>query len=220
MNEMNINVENYPEDPDLLIPFSVTYREGGDYDISCYRDVLDIVTGYAEIASDLPFSSEAAAFLKERLDGIFCPKGYELQIEDDCVYLLDKAVEPNGSITAVNARDAVGFENLCEIDLDEAAELGQEAFVYAEDQKIVSVAVENYTHKGETEIAVDTAPEYRRRGFAAAASVALCNDIIASGGKVTWHCSADNKASCLLAEAIGFRVDGREMYFCYYKKDQ
>ena len=48
MNEINVNVENYPDDPDLLIPFSITYREGGDYDISCYCDSLEIVGEYAE----------------------------------------------------------------------------------------------------------------------------------------------------------------------------
>ena len=218
MNEISINVEKYPDDRDLLVPFSVTYREGGDYDISCYPDSLEIVGEYAERFGDSPFSDEAVAFLKDRLDGVFCPKGYELQIEDDCVYFLDKAVDC-GDNAIVNARDAAGYENLCEIDLAEAAELGQEAFVCVKDEKIVSVAVENYTHKGETEIAVETSPDYRRLGYARAACAALCNDIVNSGGSVTWHCSRENRPSCLLAEKIGFRLDGREVYFCYYAKE-
>ena len=217
MNEININVENYPDDTDLLIPFSVSYREGGDYDISCYADSLEIVGEYAERFGNSIFSNEAIAFLKDRLDGVFAPKGYELQIEDDRVYFLENTVD--GGNIAVNSRDALEYTNLCEIDLTEAAELGQEAFVCIEDEKIVSVAVENYTHKGETEIAVETAPAYRRRGLAKAASAALCNDIVNTGGSVTWHCSFENRPSCLLAEKISFRLDGRELYFCYYAKE-
>ncbi|MBQ4055116.1 MAG: GNAT family N-acetyltransferase [Clostridia bacterium] len=217
MNEIFINVENYPDDPDLVIPLAITYRDGGDYDISCYPDTCDIAAEYAERFSDSLFSDEAAAFLKERFDRMFSERGYEGHIEDDTVYYLDTPVARDESLNVKNARDAVGLENLCEIDLKEAAELGQEAFVCVEEQRIVSVAVENYTHKSETEIAVETAEPYRRRGLAKAAASALCNDIIASGGAVTWHCSADNNASCLLAEAIGFRTDGREMYFCYYE---
>lgn len=219
MNEIKINVENYPDDPDLVIPFGITYREGGDFDISCYADTLDIVAEYAERFGDSLFADDAAAFLKERLDGVFCERGYECRIEDDVVYFLDRMAELPENIVTLNARDAAHYDNLCEIDLSEAAELGQEAFVCVDDEKVVSVAVENYTHRGETEIAVETAPGFRRRGFAKAVSAALCNDIIASGGAVTWHCSADNKASCFLAEAIGFRADGREMYFCYYANE-
>lgn len=217
MNEININVENYPDDPDLLIPFAITFREGGDYDISCYSDSLDIVTEYAESFSDSLFSGDATTFLKQRLDGIFCCKGYELKIEDDSVYFLDKTLSCDKRKRVVKAKDAVGYVNLCEIDLEEAAELGQEAFVCVEDERIVSVAVENYTHKGETEIAVETAYEYRRRGFAKAAVCELCNDIVNSGGSVTWHCSGENLPSCALAENVGFRLDGRELYFCYYR---
>ncbi len=220
MNEISINVENYPDDPDLVIPLGITYREGGDFDISCYPDTCEIAAEYAERFSDSLFSDAAVSFLKERFDGIFCERGYEGQIEDDTVYFLDRMAAPDENTPTLNAREAGQYENLCEIDLDEAAELCQEAFVCLADEKIVSVAVENYTHKGETEIAVETAEQYRRRGFAKAVSIALCNDIIASGGAVTWHCSRENKASCALAEAIGFREDGREMYFCYYKNNQ
>ena len=216
MNEINVNVENYPDDPDLLIPFSITYREGGDYDISCYCDSLEIVGEYAEKFGSSLFSDEAAAFLKERLDGVYADKGYELRIEDDCVYFLDSVVTDPSDNCVVNARDSHTDFNLCEIDLAEAAELGQEAFVCVCDARIVSVAVENYTHKGETEIAVETAPDYRRRGLARSVCAALCNDIVNSGGSVTWHCSRENHPSCALAEKIGFRLDGREVYFCYY----
>ena len=217
MNEINITVEKYPEDTDLLIPFGIAVREGEDHDISCYEDSADIVCEYAERHAIDLFGDEAVSFLKTSLDPVFCERGYELQIENDTVYLLDHTIEESGNVTVINARDALGYENLCEIDLTEAMEIGQEAFVCIADGCVVSVAVENYTHKGETEIAVETAPDHRRRGYAKAVASALCNDIVRSGGSVTWHCSSDNIPSCTLAEAIGFRRDGREMYFCYFK---
>ncbi len=219
MNRFNIYVEDYPEDRDLLIPLGITFRQRTDHDISCYHDTRTIADEYVLRFKNDPFSTEAAAFLKERFDAIIAARGYTGVVEDDVVYLLCEAVEQRDGIAVLNAREAKGCENLCEIDLAEADELGQEAFVCVEGDKIVSAAVENYTHKGETEIAVETAEAYRRRGYARAASVALCNDIVASGGSVTWHCSAENTASCALAESIGFKADGREMYFCYYANE-
>ena len=219
MNEINITVEKYPDDPDLLIPAGIAVRCGGDYDISCYEDTADIVCDYAERYGNDLFGNEAAEYLRSRLDPIFAERGYALQLEVDLVYHLDRKLDECTDVTVINARDALELDNLCGIDLDEAVGIGQEAFVCVEDGCVVSVAVENYTHKGETEIAVETAPDHRRRGYARAAATVLCNDIVASGGRVTWHCSEDNAPSVALAESIGFKLDGREMYYCYFKLD-
>jgi predicted GNAT family acetyltransferase len=55
------------------------------------------------------------------------------------------------------------------------------------------------------EIAVETEQEYRGRGFAKAAVIAISNLINKQGIEPVYVVSSDNKPSIMVAEAIGFK---------------
>jgi RimJ/RimL family protein N-acetyltransferase len=60
---------------------------------------------------------------------------------------------------------------------------------------------------GEANIAVVTAPAFRRRGHAARACVAFIDHCRANGLVATWDTDSDNQPSANLARALGFRED-------------
>ena len=214
-----ITLEELPDDPDLLIPVSVVLRDGEDARISCYAEFEEAVRGYTEAFSDDLLSREAIAFLYSRVDPVMKARGYSMPddaIEIDYIGMLSKCL-PAGEHEAVNADRASDLENLTAIDLDEASQFHQEAFVCVADGKVVSVAVENFAGDDYVEIACETAADYRRRGYAYSACAALIRDIVDAGYAVSWQTSERNKPSLLLAEKLGFRQCGREVYFCYYQ---
>lgn len=65
------------------------------------------------------------------------------------------------------------------------------------------------------EIGVNTLPKYRRMGYAADCCL-LCAERIAEAGKCPlWSAEINNKASCRLAESIGFEKLGEYMGICF-----
>ena len=59
------------------------------------------------------------------------------------------------------------------------------------------------------DVAVDTAPEYRRRGYAKAVVSAVVEHVGRSGGEARYGCSAENDASVATALSVGFVRWGR-----------
>ena len=56
----------------------------------------------------------------------------------------------------------------------------------------------------EIDIGIETAPEYRRRGLAAAAARLMIRRCLGSGKRPVWACNAANTGSRRTAESIGF----------------
>jgi ribosomal protein S18 acetylase RimI-like enzyme len=54
------------------------------------------------------------------------------------------------------------------------------------------------------DIGVETAAEYRRRGFARSAVSALVTDFVSRGGEARYGCGPDNEASKATAASVGF----------------
>ena len=213
----SITTEDLPDDRDLLIPVCASIR-GDTVDITCFEEFSVIAKEYGERYSTAPLSDAALGSLFFSLDPIMKSRGYAMpddRFEIDWVGVLERAPEPGG-VVSLNAIDAAPYENLTGIDLAEAAELHQEAYVCIAEGKVVSVAVENFAEDGYVEIACETAEAYRSQGCAYSACAALCRDIIVDGYSVRWQCSADNAASVALAEKLGFEEIGSEMYMCYF----
>lgn len=63
---------------------------------------------------------------------------------------------------------------------------------------------------GAREIALETAPTYRRQGLASAAAGALIRDLLADGLRPIYRCAEDNAASVAAARALGLRRIGTE----------
>lgn len=60
------------------------------------------------------------------------------------------------------------------------------------------------------EIALETAPAFRRRGLAAASAAALLCDLISAGCQPIYRCAEGNTASMALAHSLGLRRVGTE----------
>ena len=80
-----------------------------------------------------------------------------------------------------------------------------DVWVVVEEGKVVAAA-----WLCEREIAVETAPTYRRRGFARAVAAALIRACSADGRAVVYRCLAANAASAALAESLGLFPTARE----------
>jgi GNAT superfamily N-acetyltransferase len=59
------------------------------------------------------------------------------------------------------------------------------------------------------DLSIDTAPGYRRRGLAAAASARLIDEVRRLGKQPVWGAVADNRASLALARRLGFTAVDR-----------
>ena len=83
-----------------------------------------------------------------------------------------------------------------------------------QDARVVSVA---YAHRiGPLEArladpAIETAPAYRRRGYAQTALSAVVHDYVRRGGEAKYDCSPDNLASAATARSVGFVPYGRTL---------
>ncbi|MHB1294099.1 MAG: GNAT family N-acetyltransferase [Anaerolineae bacterium] len=61
------------------------------------------------------------------------------------------------------------------------------------------------------DVGVETAPAYRRRGYARMAVVAVAQEVARSGGQVLYHCAETNAASAATAASAGFVTYGRTL---------
>ncbi len=85
------------------------------------------------------------------------------------------------------------------------AELTLPAYAVAAEGAVVAAA-----WVGNEGIAVETAPAYRRRGYARAAASAVVAALLCEGREAVWRCSAANAASCALAASLGMAEVARE----------
>ena len=64
--------------------------------------------------------------------------------------------------------------------------------------------------EGTREVALETAPAYRRQGLATAAAAALLCDLLSAGCQPIYRCAERNIASMALAHSLGLRRVGTE----------
>lgn len=64
--------------------------------------------------------------------------------------------------------------------------------------------------EGTREVALETAPAYRRQGLAVATAAALLCDLLSAGYRVIYRCAERNTASMALAHSLGLRRVGTE----------
>jgi RimJ/RimL family protein N-acetyltransferase len=79
------------------------------------------------------------------------------------------------------------------------------------DDGIVSFATACAIGRGEAEVEVGTAPEYRGRGLAERACRAFIEECLARGLHPAWSCTAGHVASTALARKLGF-VESEEIW--------
>ncbi|MHB0935982.1 MAG: GNAT family N-acetyltransferase [Armatimonadota bacterium] len=88
------------------------------------------------------------------------------------------------------------------------------AYGIVADHRVVSVAYAHRTGVTAVQIAdlgVETAPDYRRRGFAKTAVSAVVEHVTRNGGEAYYCCRPDNHASVATATSVGFMPFGTSL---------
>ncbi|MGM9680264.1 MAG: GNAT family N-acetyltransferase [Eubacteriales bacterium] len=219
-DESEILEMGYP----TLVPLLVEETDG-DVEIEAYAGIEDIATEFHARFLNNPFTKEAIDWL----DGKLRPYVEGLGYLRECIgkyrwYLSYEASDPRDLAVDRIRPDSV---RLCDGDYDvrvsfsmvEQMDKELPAYVTLLGDKIVSIATVNEHDPDQRvlEITVETAPEYRQKGYALSNAVALAKDLLEQGYRVGYAVSRYNRASQKLAKKAGFRRTGRFYAYTAYK---
>ena len=210
---------------DIAIPFSVSCETGGEPKVSVFPSQKDIAEEFLRLfgASDSLFSPEAVVWAKRQFKPYFDKLGFALVDDGDAHYLNFRITDPHSELILAGTRELCGdepYENLTGYDFAALNHFGHICFGCVVDEKIVSAACTNYSfmlaeEEPDTrtiEIGVETAEEYRCRGYGLSCTAALACFLIDKGYTVLYECGSDNLASTTLAKKLGGIQSGRN--FC------
>ena len=212
----------------VCVPFSVWLGSGcREPEITAYNNVWDIAVEYERLYGDDPFSADAVSWITHKVRPIAEEMGYTLDEKESGVvreYRLSE-VTPEIKTLAEKARlvytdkDIEGMICLClhkpETDGDE----DEPCAIVECDGAICAVAgLNDYFTDDTCEIYVETAKDYRGRGFGTAAVAALSEHILSRGETVGYKCGNGNKESAAIAEKIGMTLDGCRLDLVCYSK--
>ena len=113
------------------------------------------------------------------------------------------------------------IKNETTFDLEELREFKLPAFVTVIDKTVVSIATVNPYSKGQRmlEVTSETAPNYRKNGYAASNVAALAHYLLRHGHTVAYCCSRYNRGSVKIARKVGLTHEGRFYAIDAYRKD-
>lgn len=179
------------------------------------KDILDKIQ---QLAIDIE-DNHIVSNLKTLLD-LYAAKTYNKPIDSvfsDYMFACNKDTVSitKQDITAVRIKDdhIPAADGLCL-----PAHCFPDGIVYGVviDNTVVSVA---YAHRtGEyqdsvADIGVETAIQYRKRGYARECVIAVANHVIQKGGQAVYKCAPENFASIATAKSAGFIEYGRSLIF-------
>lgn len=209
-----------PYKEDVLIPISVSVF-GNELNIDVYEEFLSVAREYERNYIGRYFSDEALSFLAANIE----IEGYVRYDDATDHYLV------------FSTNRSVGYENELVCDIENAEftvdntefeaevirEQGEPASLIVKDGKVASIAAANYfvcDDDDEVELAVETLPEYRGKGYAKAVLCHMTDKMLALGKTVTYRTSAFNAPSIATALSCGFVEIGKEYYFNCYKEEE
>lgn len=211
----------------ICVPVSVWLEEGMDEaEITAYGNVWDICEEYEKRFSDSLFCAEARDFLMDRIAPIVKNYGYEADTKAFGV-TLEYRIGRSSRTVRKYAEGAVIVRSADEIkdypcpllhkpDPDDEDEAFACAVVICDGAVVALAGVNDFFTDDTHEIFVETAKEYRGRGFGTAAVAALTDHLAGLGLTVGYKCGEDNKASSAIAEKLGMTLSGRRMdLVCY-----
>ncbi len=219
--EKKIFKADYP----MIVPFLVS-EYGEDLELEVYSGVKRIAKRFVKKYGKDIFSDEALALINEELENYAVSHGYEGETHERLrwYYSFSMRSAENLDISAilpssVKIEEDV-FENLTTLDVGENLEKNIPIFATLEDGKIVSMACVNEYGEGQKmlEITVETAPEYRKKGYARSNTAALAKFLLENGYSVAYCCSRYNEGSRRIAESLGFDFVGRFYAYNAYRK--
>lgn len=209
----------------MIVPFLMTEYED-TLEVEIYSGVKRAVKRFLKKYGDRVFSDEALSELNAELEKYSSSHGYEGEEHERLrwyysysmknIEKLDTSAIFASSIKIEDER----FENLTTLDVIENLEKNIPMFASIVDGKIVSMACVNECGEEQRmlEITVETAPEYRGKGFARSNTAALAKYLLENGYSVAYCCSRYNEGSRRIAESLGFDFVGRFYAYNAYRK--
>ncbi len=212
---------------DTMIPFSMTVR-GNTVEIEAYDAVMAVVEEWTEKFGGDPLEAKSLDYLESRLSGFCEENGYSY-----CGYRNLKKMYICTPETSLNDFAEIETSVLdCGAEYSSVLEMGLTKQMWEGDDYpyravgvfdgdvLVCAACENshyFDNDIETEIGVETAEDYRKRGYAAAATAELCRILLNSGRqRIYYECDVNNTASDMTAKRAGLDFYANTYYFVSY----
>ncbi len=206
----------------LAIPFEIHQSAAGEVSLTVYAACRDIAEEFLCAYNGNPFQKDGLAWVSQRI-GIFMEDhGYQFDSQASCAILEFTACErylkkpDENQVLQLKTRDEwMQFENETDAEPDFGNHEKGAAFAVVRDGKIISCACTNdaFYADGAVEINVETALQYRGRGFGYMCTEALTESLCNQGYKVWYKCYEENSASAALARKCGMRLEGKRVSF-------
>lgn len=199
----------------IAAAFEVHLEAGKAPEILTYRCTEDIAREFEKRFSDDPLGNAASNFITARFTDFYKNSGMMFDRKSSgviCEYFIcDASRIPEYDRTAAKICES-GIEYPAADDLYDSSTDGGLCCAVVKDGKTVAIAgVNDFSDDSSTEVYVECAKAYRRRGYARCALSALCEFLIAEGKSASYKTYAENIPSCRLAESAGFSEIGRRM---------
>lgn len=215
-NEQQILEENYPG----IVPFLMEEYKG-NLSLEVYSGIENEAKAFLARFEGRYFSKEALSFIARATDSYLLEKGYRRDTVGETLYYyqyeMTGADTPESSLILPNTQRLTAAllkkikRNLTTFSLGELLQKRLPTFVTVEEGTVVALATVNERlQKGAyLEITVETAPAYRRRGYAVSNVAALSAYLLSKGATVAYCCRNTHTKSNKVARRVGFHRVGR-----------
>lgn len=205
---------------DTAIPISIKEYTGEEAEICALPALKRVVIEFEKRFSDNYFSKASHDWLRERVRPFMHRIGYHDNRQSrkiTNIYSLASDIVFPDTYDAERLFEVK--KNLTTTDIHSMLEFGHIVCVVVRDGAIVCTAYTNLPPEGdEVEIGVETAPAYRKNGYAKVSLSLLINELSKMGIRPIYACSQSNRASISLARSLGFTLEGRE-YDYVFRRD-
>lgn len=199
---------------DVAIPVSFTVIDG-ICEMHTYPSVEKAVRAVYETYKDDLFSDAALSALWDAVEPFFAENGYAHdRFRDRWGYVFRGTASSDATARLLTCEDE--DKNLTTYDIEMTLLDGRGAFGVEADGKIVSLAVTHApTDCGVNilEVGVETAKDYRGRGYAQASLRALSAALAEKGIMTEYRCQRYNTASYRVAKSAGLSLCGKYYYY-------
>ena len=208
-----------PYKDDMIIPISVSLLND-ELNIDVYEEYVSVAKEYCEKFKGRYFCEEALLFLDKNVD----VDGY-VRYDDPLEYyvVFEGCKAPECKTETVDIENAEYTADETEFEADVIRENNQPASLIIKNGRIAAIAAANYfieDDDDEVELAVETLPEFRGKGYARAVLCDMVRKVLDMSKIPTYRASCFNRASIATAQSCGFCEIGKEYYYNCYKEEE
>lgn len=205
---------------DTAIPISVRQEPGCEAEITVLPSLKKVAQKFEKEYMGKYFAPEAHEFLRREVRPFMDSIGYHDNRQSRKISVIMTMRENLRSTKTDAVILASATDNKTTADIDSLIEFGHVVAAKIVDGSVVACAYTDLNPDGckFVEIGVETAPEYRRRGYAKSTLQALITKLNELGIIPVYITSVNNKASLTLAKSLGFEADAFEYNYVFRRK--